>query len=273
MHSVVAVAPQHPGESTIATPQGDLYLSIVLPCYNEQKRLPDTLRRVGEFLRSRPYSAEVVVVDDGSSDDTAALVEQAMRQDPSIRLIKNEHRGKAYAVRTGMLAAEGRYVLFTDADGATPITELDQLLALLEAGADVAIASREGAGARRIGEPWHRHVMGRVFNLIVRIVALPGIHDTQCGFKCFRREAARDLFSGMRLYGDQAGTVRGALLTGFGVEVLVLARKWGYRIAEAPVAWYYGSESNVNPLKDSWRNLRDVLLVRWNDLRGRYPQK
>ena len=177
MHNVVGADPQHPGESTIATPQGDLYLSIVLPCYNEQKRLPDTLRRVGEFLRSRPYPAEVVVVDDGSSDDTAALVEQAMRQDPSIRLIKNEHRGKAYAVRTGMLAAEGRNVLFTDADGATPITEVDKLLALLEAGADVAIASREGAGARRIGDPGHRHVMGRVFNLIVRIIALPGIHE------------------------------------------------------------------------------------------------
>jgi len=245
----------------------------VLPCYNEQKRLPETLRRIGEFLRSRPYSAEVVVVDDGSSDGTAALVEEAARQDPSIRLIRNHHYGKAYTVRTGMLAALGQCVLFTDADGATPIEEVDKLLPLLEQGADVAIASREGSGARRIGEPWHRHVMGRVFNLIVRIVALPGIHDTQCGFKCFTRDAARVLFGGMRLYGDETGTVKGALLTGFDVEVLFLARKWGYRIAEVPVAWYYGKDSKVNPIKDSWRNLRDVLLVRWNDLRGRYPTK
>lgn len=245
----------------------------MLPCYNEQKRLPQTLHLIREFLRTRSYSAEVVVVDDGSSDGTAAVVEQAALEDRSIRLIKNEHRGKAYTVRTGMLAALGRYVLFTDADGATPIAEVDKLLPRLEEGADVAIASREGSGARRIGEPWHRHVMGRVFNLIVRIVALPGIDDTQCGFKCFRREAAHDLFNGMRLYGDQAGTVKGALLTGFDVEVLFLARKWGYRIAEVPVAWYYGTESKVNPVKDSWRNLRDVLLVRWNDLRGLYPRK
>ena len=244
-----------------------------MPCYNEQKRLPETLRGIGEFLRTRSYATEVVVVDDGSSDNTVALVEQAAQQDPSIRLIKNEHRGKAYAVRTGMLASVGRYVLFTDADGATPIAEVEKLLPLLESGADVAIASREGAGARRIGEPWHRHVMGRVFNLIVQVVALPGIHDTQCGFKCFRREAAHDLFSRMRLYGDDTGTVKGALLTGFDVEVLFLARKWGYRIAEVPVAWYYGTESKVNPVKDSWRNLRDVLLVRWNDLSGRYPTR
>lgn len=215
----------------------------------------------------------MVVVDDGSSDDTAALVEEAARKDASLQLIRNGHYGKAYTVRTGMLAAQGRFVLFTDADGATPIEEVDKLLPLLEQGADVAIASREGSGARRIGEPWHRHVMGRVFNLIVRIIALPGIHDTQCGFKCFRREAAQALFGGMRLYGEQAGTVKGALLTGFDVEVLFLARKWGYRIAEVPVAWYYGSESKVNPIKDSWRNLRDVLLVRWNDLRGRYPSR
>ena len=245
----------------------------MLPCYNEQKRLPETLHRIEEFLGTRGYAAEVVVVDDGSSDDTAALVEQAALNAPSLRLFRNEHRGKAYAVRTGMLSAQGRFILFTDADGATPIEEVDKLLPLLERDADVAIASREGSGARRIGEPWHRHVMGRVFNLIVRIVALPGIHDTQCGFKCFRREAARELFAGMRLYADQAGTVKGALLTGFDVEILFLARKWGYRIAEVPVTWHYGSESKVSPLKDSWRNLRDVLLVRWNDLRGRYPRK
>jgi glycosyltransferase involved in cell wall biosynthesis len=225
---------------------------------------------VGEFLQGRPYSSEIIVVDDGSTDGTADVVTRLAANNPFIRLIRNEHRGKAFTVRTGMLDAAGQYILFTDADGATPISEVDKLLRPLEAGCDVAIASREGVGARRFGEPWHRHLMGRVFNMIVRLFALPGIHDTQCGFKCFRRDAAQDLFRGMRLYSDSGGAVRGALLTGFDVEILFLARKWGYRIAEVPVSWYYGSESKVSPIKDSWRNLRDVLLVRWNDLMGRY---
>jgi dolichyl-phosphate beta-glucosyltransferase len=222
-------------------------------------------------------------VDDGSTDQTAAVVEQlaathgvhAPREGatPVIRLIRNEHRGKAFAVRTGMLAAAGQFVLFSDADGATPIQEADKLLPHLEQGIDVAIASREGKQARRFDEPWHRHIMGRVFNLIVQVLAIPGIHDTQCGFKAFRREAAHDLFENMLLYRlDSSGPVKGAMLTGFDVEILFMARKWGYRIVEVPVHWSYGAESKVHPIKDSWRNLRDVLLVRWNDLRRRYDE-
>lgn len=220
-------------------------------------------------------------MDDGSTDRTAAVVEQLAaslaagapggRVTPGIRLIRNQHRGKAFAVRTGMLAASGQFVLFSDADGATPIEEADKLLPCLEQGIDVAIASREGQGARRSGEPWHRHVMGRVFNLIVQVLAIPGIHDTQCGFKAFRRAAARDLFENMLLYRtDSSSPVKGAMLTGFDVEILFMARKWGYRIAEVPVHWSYGAASKVHPIKDSWRNLHDVLLVRWNALRGRY---
>jgi hypothetical protein len=134
----------------------------------------------------------------------------------------------------------------------------------------VAIASREGLGARRYNEPAYRHLMGRAFNLIVRSVAVRGIQDTQCGFKAFRRKAAKDLFRNMQLYGDGTGAVRGAVVTAFDVEILFLAQKWGYAIAEVPVQWHYGADSKVNPLKDSWRNLRDVLRVRWNDLCGRY---
>ena len=251
----------------------DLYLSVVVPAYNEERRLPETLRKITSFLQSKTYAADVIVVDDGSADATARLAEGMAATNPMLRVIRNGHHGKAYAVRTGMLAASGRYVLFMDADGATPIEETDKLLPRLETDSDVVIASREGVGALRHGEPWFRHFMGRVFNLIVRALAVPGVQDTQCGFKAFRREAAQDLFGHMQLYGQVAGTVRGAMLTGFDVEILFLARKWGYRIAEMPVQWYYGTESKVNPLKDSWRNLTDVLRVRRNDLRGRYKRE
>lgn len=249
------------------------YLSIVVPAYNEEQRLPRTLRDIVSFLQSQSYAAEIVVVDDGSEDNTANVVAEFAATHPSVRLIRNEHRGKAFTVRTGMLAAEGRYVLFTDADGATPIQEVDKLLLPLQEGYDVAIGSREGVGAMRYDEPPYRHLMGRVFNFVVRSLAVPGIQDTQCGFKAFRRQAAHDLFHNMQLYGSDAGRVQGAMLTGFDVEVLFLARKWGYRIAEIPVHWYYGKESKVNPIKDSWRNLRDVLRVRSNDLRGKYRRE
>ncbi len=246
------------------------YLSVIIPAYNEERRILTTLQDVADFLRTQPYSAEVLVVDDGSSDGTAPLVETFSETNPAFRLIRNEHHGKAYTVRTGVLAAVGEYVLFTDADGATPIAEVNKLLPLLEQGNDVVIGSREGLGAKRFNEPWHRHVMGRVFNAIVQLLAVPGIHDTQCGFKAFRQHASRDLFQNMQLYREGMGPVQGAMLTGFDVEILFMARKWGYRIAEVPVHWYYGEESKVSPLKDSWRNLRDVILVRCNDLQGRY---
>lgn len=244
-----------------------------MPAYNEERRLSTTLAKITAFLQTKSYASELIVVDDGSDDGTACQVVELTASNPILRLIRNEHRGKAFTVRTGMLAAAGHYVLFTDADGATPISEVDKLLLPLEQDCDVAIASREGAGAQRHAEPWFRHVMGRVFNWIVRTLAVPGIHDTQCGFKAFRHAAAQDLFGHMQLYGAEAGAVRGAVLTGFDVEILFMARKWGYRIAEVPVQWYYGADSKVHPLKDSWRNLKDVLRVRWNDARGRYQRQ
>jgi len=264
--------PPDKGDAKIIASHSEPFLSVVVPAYNEERRLPDTLSKITSFLHTQSYAAEVLVVDDGSADGTTSQVERFSAGEPMVRLIRNEHHGKAYTVRTGMLSASGQYVLFTDADGATPIAEIDKLLPLLQGEYDVAIASREGSGARRHSEPWFRHLMGRVFNLIVRLVAVPGIQDTQCGFKAFRRSAAHDLFEHLRLYGVGTGMAQGAVLTGFDVEVLFLARKWGYRIAEVPVQWYYGAESKVNPLRDSWRNLSDVLRVRWNDLRGQYKR-
>lgn len=248
----------------------DTLLSVVIPAYNEERRLPPTLATVDAYLGMLAYEAEVLVVDDGSSDATATLVEQMARTQPRLRLIRNDHRGKGYAVRTGMLAAQGRYVLFCDADLATPIEAWEQLYALLQDGADVAIATREGVGAKRIGEPWYRHLMGRGFNLLVQILVLRGIQDTQCGFKAFTHDAAQRIFRAVQLYGENAAVVKRPAATAFDVEVLFLARKWGYVIRQLPVVWKHVPQSKVDPLFDTFRQFRDVLQVRINDLLGRY---
>jgi len=216
----------------------------------------------------------VIVVDDGSEDRTAEVAEQFARAlAPMVRLIRNDHRGKGYTVRTGMLAAQGEYILFSDADLATPIEQWDKLRPYFDKGYDVVIGSREGLGARRVGEPWYRHVMGRVFNYLVRLVALGGFQDTQCGFKAFRREVAHDLFRRVQLYGEGAQQVKGAALTGFDVEVLFLARKYGYKVKDVPVEWHYGTHTKVNPVRDSIRNFKDVWAVRINDWRGKYNSR
>lgn len=246
------------------------FLSIVIPAYNEARRLPVTLNTILDYLATQAFEAEIIVVDDGSTDGTADRVNELSRAYPHLRLVRNDHRGKGYTVRTGILLAQGRYVLFTDADLAVPMSEWPKLAAPLMNGYDVTIGSREGLGARRIGEPRYRHFMGRVFNGIVRLVALDSIQDTQCGFKAFRRDVAQHIFSNVHLYGADAKVVTGAAVTAFDVEVLFLARKFGYQIKEVPVTWQYGEETKVDPARDSWRNFMDVLRVRWNDARGRY---
>jgi glycosyltransferase involved in cell wall biosynthesis len=242
------------------------FLSIVIPAYNEAQRLPQTLARIQAYLAQQHYAAEVLVVDDGSEDDTAALAEHSA----GVQVLRCSHRGKGFAVRAGALAARGTYILLCDADLATPIEEWQKLHPYFEQGYDVVIGSREGLGAMRLGEPWYRHIMGRVFNLLVRSIALKGIQDTQCGFKALRGKVAHDLFQRVRIYGEHARPVRGAAVTAYDVELLFLARRCGYRIAEVPVTWHYGAETKVDPLRDSLRNLRDVLKVRLNDWRGVY---
>jgi len=270
-------SPLHPSDVPETETQGgeadgtqEIYLSVVIPAYNEQERLPATLDKVMSYLTQQPYASELIVVDDGSADDTAGIVEKAAEQYAGLRVIRNPHRGKGYAVRTGVLNATGKYILYSDADLSAPIEEVEKLLPYLRGRYQVAIGSREGVGAARYDEPYYRHLMGRVFNTFVKLVALPRFNDTQCGFKAFRRDVAHKLFRGLHLYGDNSGEVRGAMVTGFDVEVLYLALKWGYRVKEVPIRWYYSKGANVNPIKDSYRMLKDILKVRLNDLRGLY---
>lgn len=234
-------------------------MSVVIPAYNEAQRLPQSLASVRAFLAGKRYRAEVIVVDDGSTDDTAEIVKALAKGWPALRLMQGPHRGKGGAVRAGVLAAEGDYVALADADLSMPIEEFDRFAPELLGPYDVAVGSREAPGAVRYDEPAYRHVMGRVFNALVRWLLLPGLQDTQCGFKCLRREVAVELC--------QAQTISGF---GFDVELLSIARHRGYTIHEVPVSWYYVAGSRVSPIRDTVRMARDVLRVRANLRRGHY---
>ena len=249
------------------------YLSVVIPAYNEASRLPSTIDKVMAYLAGQDYPYEVLVVDDGSTDATPRLAEQGAKKHQYLRVVRNPHRGKGFAVRTGMLQAKGKYILYSDADLSAPIEEVEKLLPYLEKKYHIAIGSREGVGSARYDEPQYRHLMGRVFNTLVRLMALPQFRDTQCGFKAFRKDTAHILFRNLHLYGDKAGDVKGAMVTGFDVEVLYLALKWGYKIKEVPVSWYYSKSANVSPIKDAFRMFRDITKVRINDLRGMYKSR
>jgi dolichyl-phosphate beta-glucosyltransferase len=238
------------------------FLSVVIPAHNEERRIPSTLENVIEFLNSQPYSSEVVAVENASSDGTWEILQAAAAQTPAIRLAQEPRRGKGMAVRRGVETARGEYIFICDADLSMPISEVNRFLPPQLTGADVAIGSREGPGAQRFNEPHYRHLVGRVFNAMVKLVALPGLQDTQCGFKCFRREVARDVFAFQTIGG-----------WGFDVEVLFVARKRGYRIAEVPIPWYFNPESHIRVMRDSFRMALDLLTIRLNAIRGRYNAK
>ncbi len=243
----------------------------MIPCYNEEDRLPRTLDSVLEFLDGRDYSWELIVADDGSDDGTARVAQSATER-TNVRYLPLPHRGKAAAVRAGVSAASGRFVVFTDADLSTPVEYVDDAVRLLSTGWDVVIGTREGKGARRINEPLYRHLMGRLFNYLVQIVTVRGIRDTQCGFKGFRAEVAMDLFGRSLLYRNQTSDVRGPLVTGFDVELIFLARKLNYLLYQLPVTWRHVDGSKVRPGVDSLLMVRDLLRVRLNDLRHQYDR-
>lgn len=242
-------------------------ISVVIPVYNESHRIQRTLTEVAAYFQNR--NAELMFVDDGSSDNTVEILRAFAAGHPQIRILAEKHRGKAATVLSGMKQARGRIVGFMDADLATPLETWDTCEAAIENGAGVAIASREGLDSVRIDEPSYRHVMGRVFNGLVQLLLLPGIDDTQCGFKVFSRAALNDILPRQRLY-EGAGEVSSPRVTAFDVELLFIARKHGHRIAVIPITWQYGDHSKVNPVTDTIQNVIDVLKVKWNSIRGRY---
>ncbi len=233
---------------------------MVIPAFNEATRLPGTLEKLASFLDAWGRSYELLVVDDGSKDGTAEAAQEALGQNVSI-LRDETNRGKGHAVRKGMLAARGERRLMTDADLSTPIEELPRLDAQMDKGCDIVIASRVVAGARiEVHQPAYRERMGRFFNRVVQILALPGLEDTQCGFKLFTAAAAQDAFSAARLNGFS-----------FDVEVLFIARKRGYSVMEIPVTWRNDEATRVTFLRGALAFV-DLARIRANDLRGLYPR-
>lgn len=250
-----------------------IFLSVVIPTYNEESRVEKSLRLLHEFLSGQDYLYEVIISDDGSTDNTVRIVEEYRKEWKSLNLLKNTHKGKAPAIISGIYSAKGKYCLFTDVDLSVSINELPKLLNWLEEqDFDISIASREGVGAKRIGEPYIRHLMGRVFNLLVQLLVLPGVNDTQCGFKLFKTQVIQDIFKHTVLYGANDNEIKGAKVSAFDVEMLYVGKLLGYKIKEVPVLWTFNDQSKVHNLKDSYYNAKDVVIVRINSLKGLYKK-
>jgi len=235
--------------------------SIVLPAYNERERIAGTLDRILAHATERGWKVEVIVVNDGSSDDTAEIVGEYTRKHPALRLLDNPgNRGKGYSVRNGMLQARGDVLLFSDADLSSPIEEADKLFAAIAKGADIAIGSRwldRQLQIRR--QPLHRQLFGRIFNLALRIILGLQFRDTQCGFKAFTRRSAQAIFPLQKIE-----------RWGFDPELLYLARKFGFAVSEVPVAWSHREGTRINPLRDGIRMFGEILRIRWYALKGNY---
>jgi glycosyltransferase involved in cell wall biosynthesis len=237
--------------------------SIVIPAYNESARIGDALERVLGCVESSGWDADVLVIDDGSTDATSAIVQRWMQGHERLHLVQNEgNRGKGYSVRNGLLQAAGEVVMFTDADLSAPIEEAGLLFAAIDAGADVAIGSRWlDKQKQTVHQPLYRRFFGRCFNWVTRrVIGLP-FRDTQCGFKAFRREAAQTIF---RLQSIERW--------GFDPEILFIARKLGYKIVEVPVTWGHDERSRISYLRDGTKMLQEMAEIRANSLRGRYDQ-
>lgn len=238
------------------------YLSLILPAHNEAKRLPQSLNQVHEFVKHQPYECEVLVVENASTDDTAKIAEDFQKRFPQLKLIRLEQGGKGNAIRAGMLAAQGEYRFMADVDFSMPVNQISRFMPPNLPQTHVAIASREQPGSKRIGEPFYRHLIGRVFNFLVRLLVLPGLQDTQCGFKCFSAEAAEQIFPRQTLEGWS-----------FDVEVLAIARELGYKVVEVPITWTYRAGSRMSILSDSWKMFKDLLLIRSKKRKGIYRGK
>lgn len=246
------------------------YLSVIIPSFNEMKNIErNVLSEVVDYLSKQKYSWEVILSDDGSTDGTIAKLAKFADQYENVRLLKNIHAGKAPTVTAGMLEAKGEWRLFTDFDQSTPISEVEKLFLRSQDGFEVIIGSREMVGSLRDKEPFYRHLMGRGFNILVQVLAIPGILDTQCGFKLFSEKATKALFPKLYVYGEQKA--RSDAYTGaFDVELLFLANKYNLPISEVPIVWRHNSTDRVSPIKDSLRMLRDIMKIRTADATGKY---
>ena len=235
------------------------FLSLIIPAHNEADRLPQALKQLQKFIDQQAYDCEVVLIENASTDDTAAIAEKFQIEFPQLKIIQLEQPGKGNAIRAGMLAATGQYRFMADVDFSMPVEEISKFLPPDLPEPQVAIASREKPGSKRIGEPFYRHLIGRVFNFFVRILVLPGLQDTQCGFKCFSADAAERIFPRQTLEGWS-----------FDVEVLAIARELGFEVVEVPITWIYQPGSRISILKDSWQMFGDLLVIRSNKRKGLY---
>lgn len=233
------------------------YLSIIIPAYNEENRLQSALTQVLDFIERQSFESEVLVVENGSLDRTLQIAQKFASEHFQFRAIHEKERGKGRAVKRGMLEAEGEFRFMCDADLSMPVTEISRFLPPTLTEFDIAIASREAPGAVRYDEPAYRHLGGRAVNVMIRLLALPNLFDTQCGFKCFRAAVAEDLFGHSSLSGWS-----------FDVEILYLARLRGYKVIEVPITWYFSADSKVSPLKDALRMGWDILRMRWRARRS-----
>ena len=234
-------------------------ISLIIPAYNEENRLPRALEQVFAFLEKESFAFEVVVVENGSTDRTFEIANKFAANKPNLIVIHEEAKGKGNAVRRGVLAARGEYRFICDTDLSMPIEEILKFFPPQLNDFDVAIGSREAAGAVRYDEPPYRHWGGRLVNLLIRILVLPGFKDTQCGFKCFRAAATKQLFEQQTLTGWS-----------FDIELLFLARRKKLRIKEVPINWYFDADSKVNAIRDALRMISDIFRIHLNSIRGRY---
>jgi glycosyltransferase involved in cell wall biosynthesis len=239
-----------------------LFFSIVIPAYNEENRLPGTLERLSQFLEKQPFASEIIVVENGSDDRTFEISQQFADGMENVRALRSGRRGKGQAIQHGVLAARGEYIFLCDADLSMPVEEISKFIPPQLQEVDIAIASREAPGSVRYHEPYYRHFTGRVFNTLIRLLVLPGLQDTQCGFKCIRAQVARDIFPYQTLTG-----------WAFDVELLYIARRHGYQIVEIPIHWYFNADSKISVARDSLRMFLDLLSIRRNARRGLYDPK
>jgi dolichyl-phosphate beta-glucosyltransferase len=242
-----------------------IFLSIIIPAFNEEHRLPDTLEKVLMYLQAQPYRSEIVVVDNASWDNTYLIAKTFAKKHDSeelpVHVLQEPQQGKGCAVKQGMLATHGEYRFMCDADLSMPVTEINRFLPSRLHDFDIAIASREAPGAVRYDEPAYRHMVGRIFNRLIKVLVLPGLNDTQCGFKCFTGSVAEELFPYMTITGWS-----------FDVEILYIARQRGYRIVEIPIPWYYNPYSHISVARDSFQMAMDILRIRLNDLKKEYEK-